>query len=104
MSRPAFWLDCHCLKAKNMVAAECGVNVSQNLFPCLFPTIFPRPFFLATHQHLQSCTLSLKESRGAQPKAANSQHLVQAGAVRRYRRDRGIAAADAAWQLVPSDC
>lgn len=46
----------------------------------------PSTAFLATYQHLQSCTLSLKESRRAQPKAANSQHLVQAGAVRGYRR------------------
>lgn len=34
----------------------------------------------------------------------NSQHLVQAGAVRSYRRDRSIAVVDAAWQLVASDC
>lgn len=64
----------------------------------------PSMAFLATHQHLQSCTLSLKESRRAQPMTANSQHLVQAGAIRSYHRDRSIAVVDAAWQLVPSDC
>ena len=75
--------------------------------PFLSLSILPWPF-LATHQHLQSCTVSLKESCRAQPMTArgtaNSQHLVQAGAVRSYHHDRSIAAVDAAWQLVASDC
>lgn len=47
------------------------------------PKYFSMPL-LATHQHLQSHTLSLKESCRAQPMTAkgtaNSQHLVQDGA------------------------
>lgn len=59
---------------------------------------------LASQLHLQSCTLCLKESCRAQPMTANSQHLVQAGAVRSYLLHRGIAPVDVAWQLVASDC
>lgn len=59
---------------------------------------------LASQLHLQSSTLCLKESCRAQPTTANSQHLVQAGAVRSNRLDRGSAPVDAAWQLVASDC
>lgn len=102
MSLPAFWLDCDCLKAKNMVNVECSVRCPRICYH--FFSKHPSTAVLAPHQDPQSCTLSLKESRRAQPMTANSQHLVQAGAVRSYHRDRSIAVVDTAWQLVPSDC
>lgn len=104
MSLPAFWLDYDydCLKAKNMVSVEYSVRCPRICYH--FFSKHPSTAVLAPHQDLQSCTLSLKESRRAQPMTANSQHLVQAGAVRSYHRDRSIAVVDTAWQLVPSDC
>ncbi len=91
------------LKAKNMVSAECSSSIVTISPPKCLSTAF-----LATHQHLQSCTASLKESCRAQPMTAkgtaNSQHLVQAAAVRSYHHDRSIAVVDAAWQLVASVC
>lgn len=102
MSLPAFWPDCDCLKAKNMVSVECSVCCPRICYHSF--SKHPSAAVLAPHQYLQSCTLSLKESRRAQPMTANSQHLVQAGAVRSYHHDRSIAVVDTAWQLVPSDC
>ncbi|KAL7402266.1 hypothetical protein ABVT39_012193 [Epinephelus coioides] len=73
------------LKAKNMVIAECSVSC-RSIVAISFKPKYASVAFLATHQHLQSCTLCLKESCRAQPVTArgtaNSQHLVQAGAVR----------------------
>lgn len=65
MSRPAFWLDCFCLKAKNMVAAECSISMSQNVFPCLFPAIFPLPLFFFFWQLINTCSPAHWVSRRA---------------------------------------
>lgn len=89
-----------------MAIAEC--SVCCNIIVTIYFPKYLSMAFLATHQHLQSCTVSLKESCRAKPMTAkgtaNSQHLVQAGAVRSYHHDRGITVVDAAWQLVASDC
>lgn len=73
------------LKAKSMVIAKCSVSYNIILTISFKPKCLSIAF-LATYQHLQSCTASLKESCRAQPTTAkgtaNSQHLVQASAVR----------------------
>jgi len=73
-------------KAKTWSLQNAVLSSCDSIVNTYFKPKYVSMAFLATHQHLQSCTVSLKESCRAQPTTAggktNSQHLVRAGAVR----------------------